>query len=96
MLLTRIPTDKGGTPLQVNEATKGLIRASYASGNALKNAIGAASSVEEELEELRELNKVLDVKAGKLEQLVRLKDAKIAALTARLQSAGLLIASSTD
>lgn len=44
---------------------------------------------EEELQELRALNKVLEVKASKMEQLLRLKDAKIAALTARLQEAGL-------
>jgi hypothetical protein len=40
--------------------------------------------------ELQELYKTLEVKAAKMEQLLRLKDAKIAALTAKLQSAGLL------
>ena len=49
-----------------------------------------AKAVEAELEEVRALNQILEVKAAKLEQLLRLKDAKIAALTTRLQGAGLL------
>lgn len=40
--------------------------------------------------ELQELYKTLEVKSAKMEQLIRLKDAKISALTAKLQSAGLL------
>jgi hypothetical protein len=50
----------------------------------------AAVGLAGELEDLRALNQVLEVKTAKLEQLLRLKDAKIAALTARLQGAGLL------
>lgn len=46
--------------------------------------------MEAELEEVRALNHILEVKAAKLEQLLRLKDAKIVALTARLEGAGLL------
>lgn len=45
---------------------------------------------QEGLLELQELYQTLEVKAAKMEQLLRLKDAKIAALTAKLQSAGLL------
>lgn len=39
--------------------------------------------------ELRETNELLDSKVKKLEQLVRLKESKIQALTAKLQQAGL-------
>ena len=50
----------------------------------------ATSELMAEVEDLRALNQVLEVKTAKLEQLLRLKDAKIAALTARLHGAGLL------
>ena len=53
----------------------------------------AAATVVEEINEVRALNQILEVKSAKLEQLLRLKDAKIAALTARLQGAGLLVTS---
>lgn len=43
-------------------------------------------SLVSQLRELRAVNEVLESKAHKMEQLLRLKDAKIAALTARLQS----------
>mmetsp|Transcript_5909 Transcript_5909/g.10287 ORF Transcript_5909/g.10287 Transcript_5909/m.10287 type:complete len:248 (+) Transcript_5909:185-928(+) len=39
--------------------------------------------------ELRETNEILETKVRKLEQLVRLKDAKLSTLMAKLQSAGL-------
>jgi len=48
------------------------------------------SGLATEVEDLKALNQILEVKAAKLEQLLRLKDAKIAALTARLQGAGLM------
>ncbi|GIQ84426.1 hypothetical protein KIPB_005913 [Kipferlia bialata] len=41
-------------------------------------------------QELREANEILDLKVQKLQQLVRLKDSRIQALTAKLQQAGLL------
>lgn len=44
---------------------------------------------EQTIKELREANEVLDTKVRKLEQLVKLKDAKIQTLVARLQAAGL-------
>lgn len=50
----------------------------------------AVSGLAVEVEDLKSLNQILEVKAAKLEQLLRLKDAKIAALTARLQGAGLI------
>jgi len=49
-----------------------------------------AAAYEEEIQELRALNKVLEIKSSKMDQLLRLKDAKIAALTSRLQNAGLI------
>ncbi|KAL4427154.1 hypothetical protein ABPG77_001158 [Micractinium sp. CCAP 211/92] len=42
---------------------------------------------ERQLEELRDVNEILETKISKLEQLVRLKDAKIQALLGRLQAA---------
>ncbi|EFN53489.1 hypothetical protein CHLNCDRAFT_49012 [Chlorella variabilis] len=42
---------------------------------------------EQQLEELRETNQILETKISKLEQLVRLKDAKVQALLARLAAA---------
>jgi hypothetical protein len=66
---------------------------SYGGGASKTLAITAfkdESALAVEVEDLRALNQVLEVKAAKLEQLLRLKDAKIAALTARLQGAGLL------
>lgn len=77
-----------------DRANNELIRA-YPRGSTKNPPMGTALPAEEELEEVRALNKILEVKAGKLEQLMRLKDAKIAALTARLRSAG-LIASCSD
>ncbi|KAJ9513814.1 hypothetical protein QJQ45_020894 [Haematococcus lacustris] len=44
---------------------------------------------DEALREMRETNEILETKVRKLEQLVRLKDAKIATLAAKLQAAGL-------
>ncbi|KXZ46729.1 hypothetical protein GPECTOR_41g694 [Gonium pectorale] len=41
------------------------------------------------ISELRETNQILETKVRKLEQLVRLKDAKIQTLMAKLQAAGL-------
>jgi len=41
------------------------------------------------IQELREANEILDTKVRKLEQLVRLKDAKIQTLQAKLQAVGL-------
>ncbi len=55
-----------------------------------KGGAGAVAGLAAEVEDLKALNQVLEVKAAKLEQLLRLKDAKIAALTARLHGAGLL------
>ncbi|KAL4459165.1 hypothetical protein ABPG75_014030 [Micractinium tetrahymenae] len=42
---------------------------------------------EQQLEEMRDVNEILETKISKLEQLVRLKDAKIQALLAKLQAA---------
>lgn len=42
---------------------------------------------EQQLEELRDVNEILETKISKLEQLVRLKDAKIQALLGKLQAA---------
>ena len=50
----------------------------------------AAAAVAEEIERLHVMHQISEEQAAKLEQLLRLKEAKIAALTARLQSAGLL------
>eukprot|EP00197_Chlamydomonas_leiostraca_P003707 CAMPEP_0202862740 /NCGR_PEP_ID=MMETSP1391-20130828/3672_1 /ASSEMBLY_ACC=CAM_ASM_000867 /TAXON_ID=1034604 /ORGANISM="Chlamydomonas leiostraca, Strain SAG 11-49" /LENGTH=254 /DNA_ID=CAMNT_0049542315 /DNA_START=101 /DNA_END=865 /DNA_ORIENTATION=- len=44
---------------------------------------------EQAIAELRETNEILETKVRKLEQLVRLKDAKISTLMAKLQAAGL-------
>eukprot|EP00879_Flechtneria_rotunda_P030183 GHRR01032782.1.p2 GENE.GHRR01032782.1~~GHRR01032782.1.p2 ORF type:complete len:113 (+),score=45.35 GHRR01032782.1:626-964(+) len=44
---------------------------------------------ERSIVELRETNEILETKVRKLEQLVKLKDAKIQTLVARLQAAGL-------
>ena len=44
---------------------------------------------DETIAELQETNEILETKVRKLEQLVRLKDAKIQALSAKLQGAGL-------
>lgn len=64
---------------------------SYMSGGKGK---GVAAEVLAEKEgtilELREMNEILETKVRKLEQLVKLKDAKIHTLMAKLQAAGLL------
>ncbi|PRW60873.1 sperm flagellar [Chlorella sorokiniana] len=53
----------------------------------LDQALAASlTDKEQQLEELRETNQILETKVGKLEQLVRLKDAKIQALLAKLQA----------
>mmetsp|Transcript_34090 Transcript_34090/g.75593 ORF Transcript_34090/g.75593 Transcript_34090/m.75593 type:complete len:242 (-) Transcript_34090:560-1285(-) len=44
---------------------------------------------EQTISELRETNEILETKVRKLEQLVRLKDAKIQTLMAKLQAAGM-------
>lgn len=41
---------------------------------------------EQALQELRETNEILETKVKKLEQLLRLKDSKIQALVAKVQS----------
>lgn len=79
----------GGNLQEINGGKQGggnknLIQ-SFPGGGAM-----VTSELMAEVEDLRALNQVLEVKTAKLEQLLRLKDAKIAALTARLQGAGLL------
>jgi len=73
---------QGGTP-----PTGGRTRGAAADGE-LK-AAELLKEKDEMISELRETVDILEVKVHKLEQLVRLKDAKITALTTKLQQAGL-------
>ena len=50
---------------------------------------GGAGGEDPALGELKQINEILETKVRKLEQLVRLKDAKIQTLSARLEAAGL-------
>ena len=50
---------------------------------------GGAGGEDPALAELKQINEILETKVRKLEQLVRLKDAKIQTLSARLEAAGL-------
>jgi len=56
-------------------------------GQGTTAAVGRGSA--REVDELRETCAILEAKVSKLETLVRLKDSKIAALTAKLQASGL-------
>ncbi|KAI8475741.1 MAG: hypothetical protein J3K34DRAFT_517162 [Monoraphidium minutum] len=60
-------------------------------GKHMMRGVGAEVLAEKEaaIMELRETNEILETKARKLEQLVKLKDAKIHTLMAKLQAAGL-------
>jgi hypothetical protein len=79
-----------------NEGTHGgYIQSFYgdaaaAAAERKKKGAEATPGLAAEVEDLKSLNQVLEIKATKLEQLLRLKDAKIAALSARLQGAGLI------
>ena len=50
---------------------------------------GGAGGEDPTLAELKQINEILETKVRKLEQLVRLKDAKIQTLSARLEASGL-------
>ena len=52
-------------------------------------AVNSTHSKDRYIQELKEANDILDTKVRKLEQLVRLKDAKIQTLQAKLQAMGL-------
>ncbi|WIA15113.1 hypothetical protein OEZ86_003751 [Tetradesmus obliquus] len=60
-------------------------------GSSSKAAISSEVLAEKErtIVELRETNEILETKVRKLEQLVKLKDAKIQTLVAKLQAAGM-------
>ena len=91
----------GGRPQAQAQAHGGLARgggmhAAHARGggqHAAAAAAAAAAEVSRELladkeatiQELRETNEILSIKVRKLEQLVRLKDAKIQALVGKMQ-----------
>ncbi|MEW5307052.1 MAG: hypothetical protein WDW38_002120 [Sanguina aurantia] len=57
--------------------------------HSLTSGTVALAEKEQNISELRETNSILETKVRKLEQLVRLKDAKIQTLMAKLSAAGL-------
>lgn len=68
-----------------NQVTAGVLQGLVAPASA-----DALVDKERVIGELGEANEILETKVRKLEQLVKLKDAKIAALTSKLQVAGLV------
>lgn len=71
------------------EAANGLPRRKAAPLEQAPLHSETASQQQQTIRELREMNEILETKTRKLEQLVRLKDAKIQTLTVKLQAAGL-------
>ena len=87
-------TTSGSTP--ASRPSSGILKATSVAGDgdADENASDATDAVMKRKDalvaELRETNSILDAKSRKLEQLVRLKDAKIQTLLNKLQALGAL------
>jgi hypothetical protein len=82
-------------PGTANRPNSGILKATSvaADGDADENANGddpVLRRKDQLVAELRETNSILDAKSRKLEQLVRLKDAKIQTLLNKLQALGAL------
>ncbi|GBF94311.1 hypothetical protein Rsub_06933 [Raphidocelis subcapitata] len=93
------PSPAGALRCELPAASAAMapILSSYLSGSKAAGKAAAAAAAaealaekEQAIAEMREMNEILETKVRKLEQLVKLKDAKIHTLMAKLQAAGLL------
>jgi len=82
-------TQNGGDPMGAAQRAHAHSQA-HAHANVLMTGRSeAAAEKDHTLNELRETNEILETKVRKMEQLVRLKDSKIATLMGKLQAAGI-------
>jgi len=84
------PSQRGGAQAAPRGTPKRVAIAGVGHGHGNRHGSpGGASGDDPAVAELKQINEILETKVRKLEQLVRLKDAKIQTLSARLEAAGL-------
>ncbi|QDZ25144.1 hypothetical protein HOP50_16g76910 [Chloropicon primus] len=85
---------RSGEPRRIEPARKNHSHVGFREEGRMRSGSSSPNvrelhSKERYIQELKEANEILDTKVRKLEQLVRLKDAKIQTLQAKLQAVGL-------